>query len=130
MKINRQARRDAKALFQACRPGGVLDEAKVRAVVQKVIEAKPRGYLGVLHYFQRLVRLEIERCTAVVHSATPLTAEFQNSISANLGASHGAGLRLSFAVDPSLLGGLRVKVGSQIHDGTVAGRLAALRESF
>lgn len=130
MKINRQARRDAKALFQACRPGGLLDEAKVRAVVQKVIEAKPRGYLGVLHYFQRLVRLEIERRTAVVHSATPLSAEFQNSISADLGASHGAGLRLSFVVDPSLLGGLRVRVGSQIHDGTVAGRLAALRESF
>jgi len=130
MKINRQARRDAKALFQACRPGGVLDETKVRAVVQKVVDAKPRGYLGVLHYFQRLVRLEIERLTAVVHSATPLTPDFQANLSANLTASHGAGLRLSFVVDPSLLGGLRVRVGSQIHDGTVAGRLAALRESF
>jgi F-type H+-transporting ATPase subunit delta len=130
MKINRQARRDAKALFQACRPGGVLDETKVRAVVQKVVESKPRGYRGILHYFQRLVRLEIERLTGVVESATALTPEIRASVSANLVASHGAGLRLSFAVDPALLGGLRVRVGSEIQDGTVAGRLAALREAF
>jgi hypothetical protein len=31
MKINRQARRDAKSLFQACRPNGLLDEAKAKA---------------------------------------------------------------------------------------------------
>jgi F-type H+-transporting ATPase subunit delta len=37
---------------------------------------------------------------------------------------------LSFVVNPSLLGGLRVQVGSHIYDGSVAGRLAALNESF
>lgn len=130
MKINRQARRDAKSLFQACRQNGVLDEAKVREVVTKVIEGKPRGYLGVLHYFQRLVKIELDRMTAVVESTTTLTPELQGEITRNLGARHGAGLRLSFVVNPSLLGGLRVQVGSHIYDGSVAGRLAALNESF
>jgi F-type H+-transporting ATPase subunit delta len=130
MKINRQARRDAKSLFQACRPNGILDEAKVREVVTKVIDAKPRGYLGVLHYFQRLVKIELDRMTAVVESTVPLTPDLQGEISRNLGTRHGAGLRLSFVVNPSLLGGLRVQVGSHIYDGSVAGRLSALNESF
>jgi F-type H+-transporting ATPase subunit delta len=130
MKINRQARRDAKSLFQACRPNGLLDEAKVREVVTKVIEGKPRGYLGVLHYFQRLVKIELARMTGVVESTTALTPDLQGEIARNLGARHGAGLRLSFVVNPSLLGGLRVQVGSHIYDGSVAGRLAALNESF
>lgn len=130
MKINRQAKRDAKALFQGCRPGGVLDEGKVRAIVAKVLEIKPRGYLGILHHFQRLVKLELDRQTAVVESATPLAPDLQGRIRANLGTRHGAGLRLSFAVNPALMGGLRVRVGSHIYDGSVAGRLAALSEAF
>lgn len=130
MKINRQARRDAKSLFQACRLNGVLDEAKVREVVTKVIEGKPRGYLGVLHYFHRLVKIELDRMTAVVESTITLTPDQQGEVTRNLTSRHGIGLRLSFVVNPSLLGGLRVQVGSHIYDGSVAGRLSALSESF
>ena len=43
MKIFKQARREAKALFRSCRSNGVLDENKVREVVQKVIAAQRRG---------------------------------------------------------------------------------------
>jgi len=130
MKIPKQARRDAKALFQACRTNGVLDENKVREVVQKVIAAKPRGYMGVLGHFQRLVKLDIDRRTARIESATPLSQAQQNELSGTLARQYGQGLQISFEHNPSLLGGLRIKVGSDVVDATVQGRLNALSESL
>ena len=130
MKISKQARRDAKALFMSCRRDSVLDEGKVREVVQKVIAARPRGYQATLAHFQRLVKLDIERRAARVESATPLSSAQQAELTASLGRNYGPGLNISFSHNPSLLGGLRIKVGSDVVDGTVQGRLDALAESF
>jgi len=130
MKIPKQARRDAKALFQSCRSNGVLDENKVREVVQKVIAAKPRGYMGVLEHFQRLVKLDIDRRTARIESAIPLSPAQQNEVSGTLARQYGQGLQISFSHNPALLGGLRIKVGSDVVDATVQGKLNALAESL
>jgi F-type H+-transporting ATPase subunit delta len=130
MKISKQSRRDGKALFNACRVGGVLDEVRVRQTVAQVIERKPRGYVATLHHFHRLVKLDIARRTAVVESTIPLAPALQQNVEAGLVKQHGAGLNLSFVVNPSLIGGMRVRVGSDIYDGSVAGRLAALRANF
>lgn len=130
MKISKQSRRDAKSLFRACRVNGVLDDGRARQAVTQVIAQKPRGFLGTLHYFQRLVKLDIDRRSALVESATPLTPAFQNSVSANLGAKHGAGLFVRFETNPALIGGLRVKVGSDVYDGSVQARLAALEANL
>ncbi|MBI3868532.1 MAG: F0F1 ATP synthase subunit delta [Verrucomicrobia bacterium] len=130
MKISKQARRDAKSLFAACRPAGVLDDAKVRKAVTDVIAQKPRGYVGVLSHFQRLVRLDVERRAARVESATVLTPATQAALSQNLARRHGPGLQLSFEQNPALIGGLRIQVGSDVYDGSVAARLHELSESF
>ncbi len=126
MKISKQARRDAKELFLACRPNGVLNEAKVREVVKWVIEKKPRGYFAVLSHFQRLVKLEVERRTAHIESAVPLAEPQQAAIRANLTRRYGDGLTFAFAENPKLLGGLRVQVGSDVYDGSIQARLAEL----
>jgi len=130
MKITKQARRDAKQLFRGCVVGGVLDEGRARQSVQLVVAQKPRGYLGILSHFQRLVKLDLDRRTAVVESAVPLTPEFQGRVSANLSSRHGAGLNLSFVPNAGLIGGLRIKVGSYVYDGSIQARLNALKESF
>lgn len=130
MKITKQARRDAKALFRSCLSNGVLDEQKVRTVVQKVLAAKPRGYVGLLQHFERLVKLDVERRTARVESATPLSPAQQGDLTNALSRRYGQGLQISFTHNPALLGGLRIKVGSDVVDGTVQGRLNALAESF
>ncbi len=130
MKINKQARRDGKALFNTCRVSGVLDEGRVRQTVSAVIAQKPRGYVGILSHFQRLVKLDIERRSATVESAVAASEALQASVKANLAARYGAGLNVKFAVNPSLIGGLRVKVGSDVFDGSVKARLAELETSF
>jgi F-type H+-transporting ATPase subunit delta len=130
VKISKQARREAKELFRCCLLNGLLDENRARMVVQRVLESKPRGYLAILSHFQRLVKLEIERRTARVESAVALSPDLQASVQASLARVYGAGLHISFAQNPALIGGMRVKVGSDVYDGSVQARLAALQESF
>jgi F-type H+-transporting ATPase subunit delta len=130
MKVTKQARRDAKQLFRASFVNGLLDEGRARQVVTQVLEQKPRGYLAILTHFQRLVKLDFERRTATVESATPLAPEMQADVTRQLNALYGPGLNLSFSQAPDLIGGLRVKVGSDVYDGSVKARLAALESSF
>lgn len=130
MKISKQSRREAKELFRACLANGSLDENRVRQVVQRVIQSKPRGYLGILSHFQRLVKLDIDRRTAKVESATSLPPDFQTRVQTGLSRLYGPGLNISFAQNSALIGGLRIKVGSDVYDGSIQARLAALEESF
>jgi F-type H+-transporting ATPase subunit delta len=130
MKITKQARRDAKQLFRSCTATGLLDEGRARQVVTQVIAQKPRGFLAILSHFQRLVKLDLERRTAVVESAMPVTPELQASVTGELGRLYGNGLNISFAQNPGLIGGLRIKVGSDVFDGSVKARLAALEASL
>ena len=130
MKTSKQARRDAKSLLQTCRVHGLLDDGRVRQAVQAVIARKPRGYMGILSHFQRLVTLDIERRTARVESATALSGPQQAQVSENLTRRYGAGLFLGFTQNPALLGGMRIKVGSDVFDASVQARLSALSESF
>lgn len=130
MKITKQSRREAKELFRSCVVGGLLEENRVRQAVQQVLQSKPRGYLAILTHFLRLVKLDIERRTARVESAVPLASDLQTQIQTSLARSYGKGLDISFAQNPELIGGVRIKVGSDVYDGSVQGRLAELQESF
>ena len=130
MKISKQAQRDAKTLFRACRADGVLDENRVRKVVADVIAQKPRGYVAILSHFHRLVRLDLERRAARIESAAALPDALAQSVRASLAKRYGQGVDISFAVNKDLIGGMRVKVGSDVFDGSVRARLNALLDRF
>lgn len=130
MKITKQSRRDAKALFNACQVEGVLNDGRVRMAVAELIARKPRGFAGTLDRLKRLVKLDLDRRSARVESAAPLSVEVQQSVKDQLVRVHGAGLSFEFQVNPALVGGLRIRVGSDIYDGTVAGRLQALEQTL
>lgn len=126
MKSPREARKTARTLFGDCMADGRLDAARVRAVTEALAAEKPRGYLAILQAFARRVRLEMERRHAVIESASPLTDAEMKELRADLARVHGDDLTFETAVRPGLIGGLRVRVGSDVWDGSVAGRLAAL----
>ncbi len=117
-------------MFRSCAVEGVLDENRVRRSVQLVIERKPRGYLGLLSQFQRLVKLDIARRAARIESAAPLSPQSQAQFQGDLSRIYGNGLSFTFSQNPELLGGVRVQVGGDVYDGTVQARLDALQESF
>ncbi len=130
MRISKQSRREAKELFRVCHVDGRLDEGRVRQAVQKVLAAKPRDYLAILSHFLRLVKLAMEERTARVESAVPLSQDLRSAVQQRLAQLYGPGLGVSFAEKPALLGGLRIKVGSDVYDGSVRARLDALQNSF
>ena len=130
MKISKPAQRDARQLFRSCQVNGLLDEARVRQAVVLVLAQKPRRYVEILSRLHRLVKLDVERRTARVESAVPLPADLQAGVAARLGKMYGAGVEISFDRNPALIGGLRVKVGSDLYDGSVQAKLERLAAGF
>jgi len=127
---NKQAKREAKQLIRLCLVNSLLDESRVREVVQQVIASGHRSSRVILDHFLRLLRLDLARHSARVESATPLSAELQASTTASLKLVYGPGLTTSFSDRPSLIGGMRIQVGSDVYDGSVSGGLTALEKRF
>jgi F-type H+-transporting ATPase subunit delta len=130
MKATKQLRREAKQLFRLCLVKGLLDEVRVRQVVQRILEAKRRGGLVLLSHFQRLVKLESAQRTAEVDSAAPLPDDLRTRVLSSLERVYGPGISTAFLPNPALIGGMRIKVGSDVYDGTVRARLVVLQKSF
>ena len=130
MKTPKQLHREAKQLFRLCLVGGLLDEARVREAVQMVLAANRRGGFVLLTYFRQLVKLERARHRAEVESASSLPASLQTTIVGNLERLYGPGMNTSFALNPALIGGMRIRVASDVYDGSVRGGLTSLEKSF
>ncbi len=130
MKANRRSRRLARQLFQLCLVGGKLDSGRVRQVAKRLADGSERNSLAVMSAFQRMVRLDHAKHTAVIESAEPLSDEVRRDVEAQLTRLHGADLGISVAVNPALIGGMRITVGSSVYDGSVRGRLKALERQL
>jgi len=130
MKTIKQIRREARHLFRLCRTNGSLDENRVRKVVQSVLGSKRRGYLALANEFERLVKLEQLQHTARVESAVTLSPDLQAKVQASLARMYGPGISTSFAETSALIGGMRIRVGSDVYDGSVKAGLVALEKSF
>ena len=65
-----------------------------------------------------------------MQSAIPLPPDLRGTVESTLTRAYGPGLNISFVENPALIGGMKVRVGSDVYDGSVRGRLAALEESF
>jgi F-type H+-transporting ATPase subunit delta len=128
MKSNKRAKRQAKELLGFCRVDSLLDEDRVRQVVQHVIAGGRRDCPAILKYFVRLVRLERAQHAANVESASPLPANLQSAIQASLLRRHGPRLNTTFTLRPSLIGGVRIQVGSDVYDGSVLAQLTAFEK--
>lgn len=130
MKISKEAQRMARQLLRSSFAGDQLDEGRVRALTRKVIDAKPRGYLQVLSAYAKLLRLELDKGHARVETAVELQANTRGAVEADLRAKSSRELTFEYVVSPELLGGMRVKVGSDVWDGSIRARLQRLQEIF
>jgi F-type H+-transporting ATPase subunit delta len=130
MKITKRAKREAQQLYRFCLVNGLLDENRVRQVVQRVIATDKRDCPPILAHFLRLVKLDCAQHTATIESATPLPADLQTVVQTGLTHRYGPGLTTEFAERPELIGGMRIQVGCDVYDGSVRGGLEALEKSF
>jgi F-type H+-transporting ATPase subunit delta len=126
MKINKEIRGMSKDLLRASFTDGQLDQGRVSSLVRSLIEKKPRNYLAVLDHYKRLLRLEVEKRTATIESANELAPDVARGVVDNLKRRYGPDLTTHFVVNPELLGGMRIRVGSDVWDSSVRNRLQRL----
>jgi F-type H+-transporting ATPase subunit delta len=130
MKTVKQVESEAKHLYRLCLVDGALDEDRVRKVLRLVLESRRRGWVTLLQHFRRLVELDFSQRIAKVESATPLPADLQANVRSDLERVYGPKLSISFARNQALIGGMRIKVGSDVYDNSVKARLTALESRF
>ena len=130
MKLSKEARRMSRDLFQASFIDGKLDHGRIRTIASKVAEAKPRHYIDILKDYQRLIRLEVGKHHAQIESAVELDEQTRGKLEVDLRNKYGSDLSTEFKVSPELIGGLRVKIGSDVFDGSVRERLNKLQNEL
>lgn len=130
MKINKETRQLSKELLRASFTDGQLDSGRVASLVKSLIEKKPRHYIQVLEAYRRLLRLEVEKRTATIETATELPSDSAKQIVANLKRKYGSDLTARFVVNKDLLGGMRIRVGSDVWDSSVRNRLHRLQQQL
>jgi F-type H+-transporting ATPase subunit delta len=117
---------------QARAVGSVLDKAGIGGLVGnflKVTAANRRLFAvpGIIAAFGRLLAKHRGEVAAEVTSAEPLSATHIAALKDALKASIGKDVALETKVDPSLIGGLIVKVGSRMIDGSVRTKLNSIK---
>jgi F-type H+-transporting ATPase subunit b len=97
--------------------GEALDEKKQRALIDEFFSGVKGGKVVVAE--------SLSGDSAEVTSALPLTNDEQQAVKKSVSVKE-----VSFKVDPSILGGLVIKVGDKVLDGSVAGKLEGLRQAM
>ena len=130
MKLNKEIRQLSRKMLQASFTDGQLDPGRIAALVDSVIAEKPRNYIDMLKNYRRLLRLELEKRHATVETSSEVDPAIRSEIVANLKSKYGSDLSTEFQVDPQLLGGMRIRVGSDVWDGSVRNRLERLQHEL
>jgi F-type H+-transporting ATPase subunit b len=104
--------------------GEALDERRQHALIEEFFSGVESG---------KVTLIEGETLTganAEITSALPLTPEEQETVRNDIVNKMGSGASISFRVDPNILGGLVIRVGDKVLDGSVSGKLQGLRQSL
>lgn len=104
--------------------GESMDQKRQHALLDEFFSGVKSGNIVVLD------GTEIKGTLAEVTSALPLTKEEQEAIKKNVLSKIGKDTKVDFNVDPQILGGLVVRVGDKVIDGSVAGQLEGLRKTL
>jgi F-type H+-transporting ATPase subunit delta len=127
MQIHKEARRKARELFDTTLDGsGRPDASRTLSIADLLVKSAPRHTLQILREFTRLVRLESAKHHAVIESAAAIDESAREAIVKSLRARDGGEVTVETKVDPSLIGGARIRLGSEVWDTSVRSRLATL----
>jgi len=130
MKINKEIRQLSRGMLRASFTDGQLDPGRIVSLIDSLVARKPRHYINVLKNYKRLLRLELEKRRARIEAAGEVDPATSSELVANLKKKYGSDLTTEFVVNPQLLGGMRIRVGSDVWDGTVRGRLERLQQQL
>lgn len=126
MAADKQLARTARTLFRLSLADGQLAEERVRAVLDWFAKARPPKALALLRAYHRLVASELARSRAIVEHAGELPSSALAALIAEFSRRYGRSISAIQRENPALIGGLRVTIGDDVYERTIAGQLAAL----
>ncbi|MER6500715.1 F0F1 ATP synthase subunit delta [Streptomyces sp. NPDC001455] len=121
---DRSASATAKSQLLRSLLGGRTRPATERVITRLVTQPRGRSLEAGLESLSKLAAERRDRMVAVVTSAVPLSDRQKQRLGAALTKIYGRPMHLNLDVDPEVLGGIEVRVGEEIINGTIADRLA------
>ena len=116
----------ARQFYKLSVVDGVLSTDRVAGVLEYIEKHRPANTLAVLKAYQRLVAAEFARGQAVVEHAGFVNSAALDAIAAALSKKYSRPVSWVAKPNPALLAGLRVRVGDDTFESSVAGQLGAL----
>jgi F-type H+-transporting ATPase subunit delta len=130
MKRDKKITKLAKKLVELSKDEkGVVSEVKVGEILAGLKQVELRDPLATLKAYLNYIRREIALQTAVVSTPAGLSADALQAIEAKYSALYARPIRAVTQQDTSLIAGVRVRVGDDVYDASVAGRLQRLAEN-
>ncbi|MEV0409776.1 F0F1 ATP synthase subunit delta [Streptomyces sp. NPDC050448] len=121
---DRAATASAKSTLLNSLLGGKAEAVTERLVTRLVTHPRGRSLEAGLESLSKLAAERRDRMVATVTSAVPLSDVQRQRLGAVLAKLYGRQMHLNLDVDPAVLGGISVRVGDEVIDGTIADRLA------
>ena len=125
----KQAQHLARQLFRVSLVNGEISPERVAGVLEYIEKHQVAHPHAVLNAYYRLVAAEVARGQAVVEHAGPVNPQTLQTIAANLSTRYGRKIASVAKRNDALLAGVRVRVGDDVYESSVAGQLAALGTS-
>jgi F-type H+-transporting ATPase subunit delta len=109
---------------------GQVTAVTLRLITQMVTLPRGRPLPVALDMCANIAARHRQQLIAVVRSAVDLTEAQRSRLAEALAASYGHHVHLNVVIDPSVLGGISVRIGDELIDGTAASRLATVRREL
>ncbi len=123
---SKKAQQLARQLFKTSLVDGAVSAERVTGVLEYIEKHQPAHTMLVLRTYQRLIAQEIARSEAVVEHAGQVSAAILQSIAEAMTKHYQRPISTVAKPNPALLAGLRVRVGDDVYENSVAGQLATL----
>lgn len=129
MAVHKKAQLLARQLFTLSFADGRISAERVNGVLEYIEKKQPAHPLAVLKAYHRLVATELAKNEAMVEHAGVVSDTLLQTIASALSKRYGRPITTATKANPSLLAGLRVRVGDDVYESSVAGQLDALAAS-
>jgi len=126
MRGDKKTKQLARQLFKLSLVDGAVSPEQVAGVLGYIEKTAPRHPLALLKLYHRAISVELAKSRAIVEHAGPLGEATLRQIEATMTQRYARPVTASAQPNPKLLAGLRIRVGSDVYESTVAGQLAAL----
>ena len=129
MHPTRQTQQLARQLYHLSIEAGSVSAARVGGVLAYLQQHPPRQPVAVLKHYRRLIVRELGRSHALVEHAGAINADILRALESALTQKYRRPIAAAARPNPQLIAGLRIRVGDDVYESSVAGQLAALTAS-